>query len=54
MHVRLQKPWNGRRVGHVFAAMPDGQANVLIKRGIAAPVSAPSQKTAKREKPRKA
>lgn len=35
MIVRLLKPWQFRKVGHVFTDMPDGQANALIKRGIA-------------------
>lgn len=32
MQVELIKPWNRFRVGHVFANMHDGVANVLIKR----------------------
>lgn len=37
MHVRLLKHWNGYKPQRIFADMPDGQANVLIRRGLAEP-----------------
>jgi hypothetical protein len=35
MVIRLLKPWQGWKRGHVFAAFSEGAANTLIKRGIA-------------------
>lgn len=35
MMVRLLRPWKTRRVGFVFNDMPDGVANMLIKRNVA-------------------
>lgn len=35
MIVRLLKPWKFRKVGTVFNDMPDGAANMLIRRGFA-------------------
>jgi hypothetical protein len=35
MHVRLLRHWQGHKPGRVFAEMPDGAANCLIRRGIA-------------------
>lgn len=49
MIVRLLKPWKFRKVGHVFNDMPDGAANMLIKRGFAEQVK-PERKVVK-EKP---
>lgn len=39
MRIRLLKHWNGRAPGHVFAEMPDGAANTLIRRGMAEEVT---------------
>lgn len=33
--IKLTKMWLGYRPGQVFPIMPDGQANALIRRGIA-------------------
>lgn len=35
MIVRLLKPWKFQKVGRVINDMPDGAANMLIKRGVA-------------------
>jgi hypothetical protein len=37
MKVTLTQRWQGYSVGQVFN-MPDGQANLLIRRGVAVPV----------------
>ena len=39
MQVQLIRSWRAWRVGHVFTSMPDGMANVLIRRGIGADVA---------------
>lgn len=39
MQIRLLTMWRLFPVGHVFGGMPDGMANVLIKRGIAEVIS---------------
>lgn len=46
MKVRLLKPWKFRTVGSVLNAVPDGTANLLIRRGLAEEV-----KPEKKEKP---
>jgi len=33
--VKIKKMWLGYRPGKIFSIMPDGQANALIRRGIA-------------------
>lgn len=33
MNVELIRPWQRFRAGHVFLAMPDGQANSLVRFG---------------------
>ena len=35
MIVRLLKPWKGQKVGRILNSVPDGAANLLIKRMIA-------------------
>ena len=35
MRVTLLKPWKWMRAGRIFNDMPDGVANMLLKRGIA-------------------
>lgn len=52
MIVRLLKPWQFRKVGHVFNDMPDGQANMLIKRGLAEPVKGEPKPEPKNERKR--
>lgn len=54
MFVRLVRHWNGYKPGRVFN-MPDGSANVLLKRGVAelnkndpAPPKSPGKKHRKR------
>jgi hypothetical protein len=42
MHVRLIRHWNGWAPGREFDSMPDGQANLLIRRGTAEAVSVDS------------
>lgn len=34
MIVRLLKPWKFRKVGTILNEVPDGTANLLIRRGI--------------------
>ena len=36
MKIRLRKHWGGYKPGRLFD-MPDGQANVLLRRGVAEP-----------------
>lgn len=48
MKVRLLKPWKYQKVGKILNEMPDGAANMLIKRGFAEQVK-PEVK--KQEKP---
>lgn len=52
MMVRLLRPWKTRRVGFVFNDMPDGVANMLIKRSWAEEVK-PQTSTETQEKPAK-
>lgn len=40
MKLELLKPWRGFRAGHVFPAVPDGQANLMIRLGFARPAEA--------------
>lgn len=40
MIVRLLKPWKYRKVGTILNDMPDGAANVLIRRKIVEEVKA--------------
>jgi hypothetical protein len=35
MKVRLLKSWRYRKVGTIFSEMPEGAANLLIRRGVA-------------------
>jgi hypothetical protein len=35
MIVRLLKPWKYRKVGTILAEVPDGAANMLVRRGFA-------------------
>ena len=37
MKVTLTQRWQGYQIGQVFN-MPDGQANLLIRKGVAVPV----------------
>lgn len=48
MQVKLNRDWRTYRAGRILAT-PDGVGNVLIKRGIAAPVDAADE-----PKPKKA
>lgn len=41
MKVRLLKPWKYRKVGTILAEVPDGVANVLIRRKIVEVVAEP-------------
>ena len=50
MIVRLLKPWKFRKVGHVFNDMPDGAANMLVKRGFAEVVKQEKAEKKKQEK----
>ena len=50
MIVRLLKPWKFRKVGHVFNDMPDGAANMLVKRGFAEVVRMEKTEKKKQEK----
>jgi hypothetical protein len=43
MKVRLLKPWKFRAVGTVLSEVPDGTANLLIRRGIVVEVKAPKK-----------
>jgi len=43
MIVRLLKPWKYRKVGQILNDMPDGAANMLIRRGFAEPVQPPKE-----------
>jgi hypothetical protein len=38
MIVRLLRPWKAQRVGKILAQVPDGVANLLIKRKFAVEV----------------
>jgi len=49
MIVRLLKPWKFRKVGHILNDMPDGAANVLIKRGFAEPIQPPKENKPKKQ-----
>ena len=40
MYVKLTSHWNCWKPGRVFSEMGDGQANLLIKRGLAVEVDA--------------
>jgi len=42
MQLELKKPWHGRRVGSVVD-VPDGAANLLIRRQVAVPFGEPPQ-----------
>lgn len=50
MIVRLLQPWKFRKVGSILSDVPDGTANMLIKRGHAEQVKAekPEQPKVKR------
>jgi hypothetical protein len=52
MMVRLLKPWKARRVGTILTDVPDGAANLLIKRRIVEEVKPEPQPT-KPEKPKR-
>ena len=52
MQVRVLRPMRGRRVGYVFAAMPDGEANLLIKRGYVERYDANTQTSSNRGRKR--
>lgn len=51
MRVRLLKPWKYQKVGKIIADMPDGMANVLIRRKIIE--AAPEPKPEPQEKPKR-
>ena len=48
MRVRLLKPWRYRKVGAILNDMPDGTANVLIRRKIVEQVQPEETKEPKR------
>lgn len=50
MIVRLLKPWQFRKVGHVFNDMPDGAAHMLIKRGFAEEVKSETKPPEKKKR----
>ena len=35
MVIELIRGWSGWKANHIFNSMPDGQANLLIRRGVA-------------------
>jgi hypothetical protein len=54
MMVRLLKPWKARRVGTILTDVPDGAANLLIKRRIVEEVKPePPEQPTKPEKPKR-
>lgn len=51
MIVRLLKPWKYRKVGTILNDMPDGAANVLIRRKIVEEVKAQPEKPEPKQEP---
>jgi len=50
MIVRLLKPWKYRKVGTILNSVPDGTANLLIRRGIVEVVKPAKPERGKRDR----